>query len=206
MRTPALALALTALSACATFAPDPAPLAVARAADDFDTYDIRRVGVPPFRVGLSGGSIGDAEVSVALQRAFQLELAQLGRFEVVQLDAADVAEVRPSEPHRRGWIPPRAVLDVCERFQLDGLWIGTVTEADPYAPQALALQVELVARETGLSVWWSSVQLDAADPRLRESLASFERNRGVAPGAGELTLLSPARLARFAAYEVARSL
>jgi hypothetical protein len=85
-----------------------------------------------------------------------------------------------------------------------------VTQAQTFPPQVLGLQVELVASETGLVVWSASAQLDASDTNLLAHLERYQRSRGGGPDAhGEayqLTLLSPSRFARFAAYSVAQGL
>ena len=78
-----------------------------------------------------------------------------------------------------------------------------------FPPQVLGLEVDLVASETGLVIWTSSVQLDASDARVRESLERYTETLNQSSGTNEslqLTLISPARFARFAAHEVAQVL
>jgi hypothetical protein len=86
--------------------------------------------------------------------------------------------------------------------------MGTVTQLDPYPPQKMGLELELVATETGQSLWTSELQLDAAT-RACASASSCGRPRKRPTAAGresvQLTLVSPERFARFAAWEVATS-
>ncbi len=196
------ALALLA-SGCALLEHDPGPLATSRLAVDFGTYHIARVAVLPFQ-----GRGLDPESAVTLQSAFQLELAAVMPYELVSLAAEDLAEVDRHDPHRRGRYEPRAVLELAQRFRLDALLIGTVTRHEPYPPQALGVEVELVACETGLPLWSSSVQLDAGDSRVRARLERWQATQESDSGSREsvqLTLVSPERFARYAAWEVASS-
>lgn len=179
-------------------------LARARVTPDFATYSVRRVGIMPF-VGrdLSPGRGRE------LQDAFYHELGASTPYELVLLDTSDVAEIERSEPFRRGWYKPRTIIRLSKRYNLDAIFFGTVTHERFYSPLGLSLQTELVAAETGLVLWSSTVQLDAADPRVADGLQLFYGPEHDAPPDGpswHLALLSPERLARFAAYQVARLL
>ncbi len=201
----AVLAALTALCAplcgCATTRADVGTLARATVASDFKSYGLHRVGLLPFQ-----GECLDADGARELQAAFATELAGGSNLEVVPLTALDLEEVQKSEPFRRGRIKPATVLALARRFRLDGIFAGTVTELRCYAPQRLCVDVDLIASETGLSVWSASAQLDASDERVRKGLEQwFAKNRG---GGGtnetaEIYLLSPRRFAQFAAAQIA---
>ena len=195
-------LAVAALG-CRSTPPDPGPLASSTLAADFGTYRIARVGLLPF-VGRDLGPEGAAN----LQSAFLQELGRVMPYELVPLAAGDLDEVDPSQPYLRGRYDPRAVLEVARRFRLDALLVGTVTHNQPYPPQALGVEVELVATETGLPLWTSSVHLDAGDARVRRRLELWQASHKADAGGREsvqLILVSPERFARFAAWEVASS-
>ena len=201
----AAALGLAALAAvgCRTTLPDPGPLASSTVAADFGTYRLARVGLLPF-----AGRDLSPESAANLQRAFQLELARVMPYELVPLTVADLEEVRAGNPYLRGRYEPPAILEVARRYRLDALLIGTVTQNEPYPPQALGLEVELVATETGQPLWTSSVHLDAGDARVRARLELWQDSHKADGGGREsvqLTLVSPERFARFAAWEVATS-
>lgn len=200
MRRAALVLALLAIS-CKSLAPDPGPLATSHVAPDLATYSLARVGVPP----LQAPDV-DAANRLALQGALVAELARVMPYELVPLDEADLVEVHAHDAHRRGRHDARAVLEVARRYRLDGLVLATVTHYQPYPPQSLGLEVELVAIETGATLWSSSLQLDAADARVRARLERWHAGHKSDGGNREsvqLTLVSPERFARFAAAEVA---
>lgn len=198
MRRLVLVLA-AALAACA--APrSVAPLADARIVSDFDTYSIRRVGLlPAVGVPLSARQADD------LQAAFFAELSAATDYEIVRLGAADLEAIPRMEPHRTGRYRPQTILAVSKRYALDALFVPTVTDLQPHPPQRLGVQVDLVSAETGQTLWASSVQLDAAQEHVRRSIEAWARRHqgDVSDSTWELTLLSPRRFARFAAYQVA---
>jgi hypothetical protein len=194
-------LAASLASACSGLAPDPGPLATQIVAADLSTYSLVRVGVPPFRA-----PDVDRANRAALQGALVAELSAVMPYELVPLDEEDLVEVDMHDAFRRGRYDTRAVLEVARRYRLDGLILGTVTHYQPYPPQALGLEVELVAIETGATLWSSSLQLDAADARVRARLDRWQKDHTSGGGNREsvqLTLVSPERFARFAAAEVA---
>jgi hypothetical protein len=188
-------------ASCGTLAPDPGPLATSAVAPDLGTYRLARVGVSPLRAA----SV-DAANRAALQGALVAELSAVMPYELVALDDDDLVEVGVQDAFRRGRYDTRAVLEVARRYRLDALVLGTVTHYQPYPPQALGLEVELVAIETGATLWSSSLQLDAADARVRARLERWQHDHKSDGGNREsvqLTLVSPERFARFAAAEVA---
>ena len=179
-----------------------APLAVAERARDFESYSLRRVGLLPF-----SGQAMSIPRAAELQAAFATELARVAPYEIVMLDASDVLEVIRSDPHRRGAYQPGTIIELARRFRLDGLLVGTVTQLRTYTPQILGLELDLVASDTGRSIWYSSLNLDAGDERVKRSIdvwCNNEREGSLAPESSELVLLSPSRFARFAAHEVSR--
>jgi hypothetical protein len=178
-------------------------LGTGRAASDFDSYTIRRVGLVPF----AGGGLDNLE-STVLSSAFFSEVSAVTAYEVVSLDARDLAEVPPSEPYRRGWYRPETVLGIARRFQLDALLIGTVTDRASFPHQRLGVQLELVAAETGMVIWSAAVQLDTSQRRVRDSVESWAREHlgAVEESEWQLVMMSPSRFARFAAFQIAELL
>ncbi len=176
-------------------------LARSRASEDLGSYSLRRVGLLP-PMGAQG------EEAAALHAALGFELTRHAPFEVVTLDAADLAEVQLDQPHARGRYTPQSILAIAHRFRLDGLFVGTVTHLEPYAPQSLGLGLELVAVDTGLVVWSSTIDVDTSELRVRDSLEAYQANRlGGGDPADDLSvlMLSPSSLMRFAASEMART-
>jgi len=202
VRSALLGLALAAaVSACATTHADVGNLAHASVTTDFQTYGLRRVGLLPFQ-----GEGLDAESARELQAAFATELSTGSGLEVVPLAQVDLEEVQKSEPFRRGSIKPATVLALAKRFRLDGLFAGTVTDLRGYAPLRLCVDLDLVASETGLSIWSASAQLDASDERVRQGLEQWlqkSRSSSSAKEGTEIYLMSPRRFAQFAAAQIA---
>lgn len=197
-----LLLAALVCAGCATVAPEPPPLASARASEDLRTYTLRRIALLPLL-----GERLDAQHARTLQDALALELARVSPFELVQLRPEDVEETPGFEPHRSGGYEPRTVLELARRYRLDGVLVGTVTRLEPYAPQALGMGLELVACETGRPIWSGRLSIDGSRADVRASLEAFQRRlepTHAREAGAQLTGLSPALFARFAASEMAR--
>jgi TolB-like protein len=180
-----------------------ATLARSHSASDIATYRVQRVAVVPFT-----GSDLTADSARDLEDGLALELAPRVSFEIVQLSAADLAEIPRAEPYRRGWYASRTLLEIAERFRVDAILVGTVREFSAYTPQRIATQVELVSCETGQIAWSSSVELDARNTRVIKAIEAWcvlERGSDNSPGDEALAYLSPAVFARFATRELARS-
>lgn len=200
-----LAAAALALCSCVvtTSTVDQAPLAQPQVVVDFDSYSLRRVGVVP----VTGHEYGE-QTNDDLQDALRAEFAARGAFEVVILEASDLARLEPMRAWSRGWYRPRTILELSRRHRLDGLLIGTVTDRQAHPPQRLGLTLDLVASQTGQTIWSSNLSLDASEERTRRSVQDWaERAVGdVSESSWETLLLSPRRFARFAARELARTL
>jgi hypothetical protein len=191
-------LLLLALAGCIVLPRTNMPrLASAVVSSDFETYRLRRIGLPPFR-----GRNLPPEQGVALQRALHSELSQSTPYEIVQLEDDDLAELESSDPYRRGWYKPKTIIGLSQRYSLDGILFGTVTQERFFPPQLLALQVELVSAETGLVIWSGSVDLDASDERVLDGLRLYYGVEGDDEN-WRVALLSPERFARFAAFQIA---
>ena len=196
----ALACASAAFSGC-LFAPRAATmprLANAVVSSDFESYTLRRVGVLPF----TGRTLVPPQ-GEDLQRALHTELSQSTPFELVLLDGDDLAELDSSDPYRRGWYNPKTIIGLSQRYELDGILFGTVTQERFFPPQLLSLQVDLVSAETGLVIWSGKVDLDASDSRVLSGLKCYYGYNEDDDQSWRVALLSPERFARFAAFQIA---
>ncbi len=200
MRPPLLVAPVLLLIASGCLAPHRLgmpSLASADVTNDYATYDIRRVGLLPF-----GGKRVTEDQRAEFQLAFLSEIGQSTPYEVVLLAPEDLEEVERSEPYRRGWYRPRTIIQISDRYSLDAILFGTVTQQRTFPPQLLTLRMDMVAAETGLVVWSGSVHLDADDQRVVDGLKIYYANEEDDQG-WQLALLSPERFARFAAFQVA---
>lgn len=193
----AVVLAL-ATSACrATRTPEMPRLANAVVSSDFESYTLRRVGLPAFV-----GRELTPQQGRDLQHALHTELAQSTPFEIVLLDERDMAELETSDPYRRGNYQPRTIIGLSRRYNLDGILFGTVSQQRFFPPQLLSLEVDMVSAETGLVIWSGAVDLDGADQRVIDGLQVYYSNEEDRES-WRVALLSPERFARFAAFQVA---
>jgi len=172
-------------------------LATAQVSSDFDTYQIRRVGLLPFH-----GKDLSGEQRSTFQEAFLSEVARSTPYELVLLDPGDLEMVEESDAHRVGWYKPETVIELSKRYSLDAMLFGTVTDERYYPPQQLSVSIDMVSAETGLVIWSSAVHLDASDPRVVDGLHVYYGSEEK-PEDWRLALISPERFARFAAYQVA---
>ena len=175
-------------------------LATTHVTSDFGSYRIQRVGLLPF----AGDAVTHGQ-GKDLQAAFLSEVSRAASFELVLLDESDLEEIEASEPYRRGWYSPRTIIGLSQRYSLDAVFFGTVTQLRYYPPQVFSLQVDMVSAETGMVIWTSAVHLDANDPRVLDGLRIYYEAEGDEE-AWQLALVSPERFARFAAYMIANRL
>jgi hypothetical protein len=197
----ALAALLCLATGCATTSREVPCLATTRVVSDRAEYKLRRIGVLAFQ----GPELG-VEEGRALQLSILTALSSRTQAELVPLGAADVEEVSDNEPFRRGWTSPETILTLAKRYKLDAIFVGTVTERRSYQPQRLGLEAELISCDTGISIWNSSIQLDAAQDRTRLALKAWfesERASEATNESWELYLLSPTRFAEFGAAQLA---
>ncbi len=171
-------------------------LAQARVSSDFTTYEIRRVGLLPF-----DGFQLTPERRRELQNAFHSEFSQSTPFEIVLLGESQLQELIQSDPYIKGTYEPRTIIGLSQRFNLDAIFFGTITQERFFPPQVLSMQLDLVAAETGMVVWSSTIHLNADDPRVAEGLQTYYG--GIDKEVWQIAMLSPERFARFAAFQMA---
>ena len=202
--TLALCCALTACTSAPT-RQDAQLFATARVVTDFESYDLRRVGLLP----LLGEEL-QGDLLEPVQSGFLSEFSRATPFEIVSLGAEDIAEIPGSDPHRRGWYDPHTIIALANRYQLDAVFIGTLADNQFFAPQRLAVRIDMVACETGAAIWSGAVHLDASDADVRDSLMVWSADSATDDYRGsepiDLAFISPRRFARFAAWQLAQLL
>ena len=176
----------------------------AEVASDFGSYSIQRVGFVPFQP-LHNTQIAPPEAG-ALETSFHAEFATATPYDIIPLDAGDLAEILPPEPFRRGWYPPEAILAIRDRYRLDAILIGSVTARRLTPPLVLGAQLDLVSCETGQTIWSSDVLLDASSESTRDALRVWAERELGEQHAASIALMSPRKFAHFAAFQMARML
>ncbi|MDA7494602.1 hypothetical protein N8467_00890 [bacterium] len=167
-------------------------------AEPTDLANVRRIMVLPFHaeagITLDTNKIRDAFVS---------ELQKLRRFEVVPLsDGARENDILNASL-ARGRISTEAMVKLCNRYALDGLFVGAVTAWRPYSPPHLGLRTQLISVHSGASIWAVDTIFDSADRTTISDLQHYvtrtQRDDGNLHG-WEMTLLSPAKFTNFVAH------
>lgn len=165
---------------------------------DFDT--VRRVMILPFNETHDVQSSSDP-----LREAFLNELVKIQRFEVVPLPsvASEHEEIHTSLV--RGKLSTDALVTLSQRYQIDGVLIGTVSSYRPYPPMRLGLRVQLVSLHSGRTVWAAEGLFDANDARTREDLQHYAETFAAAEASlhgWELNLIAPSKFAHYVAHRL----
>ena len=192
-------MVLLVLGACATAREAVPPIGTATKSSDFEDYRLHRVGLL-----MPAGEGIDPDFLRALRDALASEIAGAKPFEIVPLDAADTEAVDRLEPAHTGRIRPGPVLALAHRSALDGLITTRVLEMRPYAPVRLVIGIDLIAVDTGLVTLSGCVRVDTNDRDTRAAIRAWQASvRGAGDNERALDMMSPTRLAEFAAVQAA---
>jgi len=173
-------------------------LASARVVSDFDSYTLRRIGLMP----ISGMDPTLAE-SRELATTLAAEFAAVTGMEVVVLSPSDLSEVKGLEPHTRGEFNMRTIIEVGKRHRLDALLVATLTERNVFPPQRIGLQMDFVATETGMSLWFGNLAADASTKLTQQAVYDWTHNHFSDEHFDDgVVLISPKRFFRFACAQL----
>jgi hypothetical protein len=177
--------------------PEPKPIN-AYLAEPNDLANVRRIMVLPF-----GHETGVTADCTKVRDAFVAELQKLRRFEVVPLPTAAREDDELNASAARGRISTEAMVRLCNRYALDGVFVGSVTSWRPYTPPHLGMRTQLLSVHSGTPVWAVDAIYDASDRStisdLRHFEASTQRDDGNLHG-WELNLLAPSKFTTFVAH------
>jgi len=167
-------------------------------AEPADLANVRRIMVLPF--AQESGVQADCTL---VRDAFVAELQKLRRFEVVPLpaDASENDELHASLV--RGRLSTDAMVRLCNRYALDGLFLGSVTAWRPYTLPHLGMRTQLISVHSGAPIWAVDAIYDSGDRTtigdLRNYVDSTQRDDGTLHG-WEMHLLSPGKFTTFVAH------
>ena len=196
--TIALFASLTLLASCQLPRPQRPKVINSYLAEPSDLANVRRIMVLPFHA-----EAGVQVDSNKVRDAFVQELQKLRRFEVVPLtaEAREDDELHQSMAHGR--LSTEAMVSLCDRYRLDGVFVGSVTAWRPYSPPHLGLRTHLISVHSGATVWAIDTIYDSADRTtisdMRHYVANTQHDDGNLHG-WELTMLSPTKFTSFVAY------
>jgi hypothetical protein len=193
----AVAAALT-LTGCRIPRPDRPKVVNSYLAEPEDLANVRRIMVLPFHAE-HGVTVDNNQI----RDAFVGELQKLRRFEVVPLTDAAREDDMLNLSLSHGRLSTDAMVRLCERYSLDGVFVGSVTSYRAYTPPHLGLRTHLISVHSGATIWAVDAIYDAADlstvSDLRHYVDRTQRDDGNLHG-WELTLLSPAKFTNFVAH------
>lgn len=163
-------LAVTALllAACALERPPEKRAINSYLADARDLECVRRIMVMPFSE--EPGVVAEKD---RIRETYINELQKLRRFEVVPLPS-DSVEVAPLDASlRRGRISTDEIVELCNRYRLDGVLLGTITSFRAYTPPHLGMRTQLVSVHSGSIVWAVDALYDASDRSMESDLRHY---------------------------------
>ncbi len=170
-------------------------------ADDRDLASIRRVMVLPF--DLADGIDADQDM---LRQQFIGELVKVQRFEVVPLPSNAEEDRLIHESLEKGHASLEAMVSLANRYELDGIIVGRITNYRAYLPPVIGMQARLFSVHSGSWVWVAEGNYDANDATTVEDLQhyalSFQAEESSMHG-WELNLISPARFAKYVSHRIA---
>jgi len=201
MRHIALYAALAAvagLAGCKISRPDRPKIVNSYLAERDDLASVRRIMILPFHAE-HGVTVDNNRV----RDAFVSELQKLRRFEVVPLTDAAREDDELNASLARGRLSTDGIVKLCERYSLDGVFVGSVTAWRPYKPPQLGLRTHLVSVHSGACIWAVDAIYDASDLSTISDLKHYFdrslRDDGNLHG-WEMTLLSPSKFTNFVAH------
>ena len=201
-RAPVTMLALAfAAAGCGLMPSAPTPIPVpAHFGKASDVDAVRRIMVLPF--DCAPGVTADTTV---LRATLLAELAKIQRFEIVPLpDGAD-EDSAVYQGLRRGLISTEVLAALGQRYQLDGVLLGTVTGYRAYRPPQLGLRVQLLSLHTAAAVWAADAFYDSADAAVIDDIRHYSASALAEPDSlhdWEIVLISPQRFATFVAHRL----
>lgn len=186
---------VTVLLCGCVIAPDPRPLATATIVSNFQTYSIRSVGLL---------RLHDDDLHRALDRAVRIEFLEASDYVIAPTYSGPLSAEAP--PGKGGWaifpldaLPPQALEG------LDGLLVPQIIQSKTSDPQRLELRLDLIACETGFTIWSATAWVDSTSDEVRRRIRGWQAQLpgGVKDGDPGLVLQNPERLVRFAVRQLA---
>lgn len=190
-------VALAVLSGCMISRPDRPKMVNSYLAERDDLASVRRIMILPFHAE-RGVTVDNDRI----RDAFVNELQKLRRFEVVPLTDAAREDEALNTSLACGRLSTAGVVKLCERYSLDGVFVGAITAWRPCKLPQLGLRTNLVSMHSGSCVWAVDAIYDASDLSTISDLKHFfdrsPRDRSNLHG-WEMTLLSPGKFTDFVA-------
>ncbi|MBM3975211.1 MAG: hypothetical protein FJ301_14045 [Planctomycetes bacterium] len=167
-------------------------------AEPTDLAAVRRIMVLPF------GQESDVQADCNKVRdAFVAELQKLRRFEVVPLPSDANENEQLNRSLSRGRVSSDALVRLCNRYAVDGVFLGTVTTFRPYQPQQMGMRTQLVSVHSGAPIWAVDAIYDASERTTISDVRHFvehtQRDDGNLHN-WEINLISPQKFTSFVAH------
>ena len=167
-------------------------------AEPADLANVRRIMVLPFTQ--EDGVQVDCQM---VRDAFVAELQKLRRFEVVPLPMNAQEDDVLNKSLHHGRLSTDAMVRLCNRYTLDGVLVGSVTNWRPYQPPQLGMRTQLISVHSGATVWAIDAMYDTNDQAtvsdLRHYTETSQNDDGNLHG-WQINLLAPKKFTNYVAY------
>jgi len=140
-----------------------------------------------------------------LRDAFINELMKMQKFELVPMPTEAHEDDELYQSLRHGRISPEALTKLGQRYNLDGVLLGTVTAYRPYKPPYLGMRVQLISLHSATAVWAVEAIYDASDEQSVEDIQHYAQSYLAEDDSlhgWEMILISPTRFASFVSHRV----
>ena len=165
-----------------------------------DVISVRRIMVLPFREAAS--VTADTH---AVRAAFLAELSKIQRFEVIPLPTGATGDHAIYRALIRGRVSAESLVALANRYNLDGVLVGTITGYRPYLPPHLGLRAQLFSVHSGSFIWAAEGLYDANDARTMEDLEHYQKSflaEESSMHGMRINLLSPRRFASYVSHRL----
>ena len=143
-----------------------------------------------------------------IHRAFLDELAKLQIFEIVPLPTGAQEDELINQSLHRGRVSTEALVSLSDRYNLDGIMMGTVTSYRAYVQPHLGMRVQLMSIHTGSIIWAAEGLYDVSDARTMEDLRHYYLNSQTTEATRhgvEIYLISPTKFASYVSHRLVES-
>ncbi len=171
---------------------------------EYDYHNIQRVLLIPFTI-----ESGRDKVVDEVTDAFLVELQKKSTFEtVIPHEFQDILSDQ-KDVWSRGLIRPETIVEAKNRYNVDAIMVGTITQYQPYEPPVLGIKIGMFSTESGNIMWSADAIFDSSEASVVQLLKSYYKRtyqRKQSLYGWKIIMLSMKRYAQFVAHHMVDTL
>ncbi len=171
---------------------------------EYDSSNIQRVLLLPFTV-----ESGRDKVVDEVTEAFLVELQKKSTFEIVKSQEFQDILSQQKDVWSRGLIKPETIVEAKNRYKVDAIIIGKITQYQPYEPPVLGIKIGMFSARSGNIMWSTDAIFDSSEASVIQLLKTYYKKTYQKKQSlydWKIILLSMKRYARFVAYHMVDTL